>query len=177
MIIHNEANLITTPKYDSYWLKLISKVKSKGISVGTSLTYYQCSDFNLFGNLDWIGLNLYPRLGKTTDSKLELSKSLYYDLYGRNLIGLCHDLKLKYNKPIYITEIGTPSIEGALSDPSLQTGNTSENEQAIYYDIILSNLLNCSDIDEITLFCANGIVYNFINKEAENIVRKYYGGN
>lgn len=176
LIIHNEADKVTTSEYDSYWITIIENVKNRGIRVGTSLTYYQALEFTMFDQLDWIGLNLYPRLGYLTDSDTELRKSLWYDQLGRDELGLCNKLKRDYGKEIYITEIGTSSKVGSLSDPSIQTGVESETEQAKYLDIVLSVLTNCSAIDQFTLFSANGTVYKFMDKEAETVVVKWFGG-
>ena len=176
LIIHNEADKVTTSDFDSKWQTIINQVKAKGIKVGTSLTYYQALEFTMFDQLDWIGLNLYPRLGYLTDSDTELRKSLWYDQLGRDELGLCNKLKRDYGKEIYITEIGTPSKVGALIDPSIQSGVDSEEEQAKYLDIVLSILSNCSAIDQFTLFSANGTVYKFMDKEAEAVVAKWFGG-
>lgn len=140
--------------------------------------------------VDIIGYNYYPQV-----KPQGISNGHTYDEaeIKRNVLGYSNTLyalKSKYNKPIYITEIGCCANQYGIintADPNsinIADSVQSDATQALYYENAFKLIYDNYVVDGIFLFIG-GLTANMSNKKGyqwqereltEAIVNKYYGG-
>lgn len=183
-LISNELKSITTNEFKSYWLDIINELKLNypNLNIGSSVNMNEAMSYSLFDELDFYGLNIYPRLTKKglNASDKELRSGFYYDLNGYECIPFISNLKNNYKeKEIWISETGCQPHENALNNPSGWDNSYPYNEsyQKLYYELALDILFNTSSISAISIWVANTIDnFTFFNRQAEDVIKKYFGG-
>lgn len=134
----------TQNQYLSKWNEIVSQIKS--IHPNLLLTYApktweiqstQYQDIN--GLLDIIGYNVYlsytqKKLSEETPKENELAKSFWWQNDGINVVDTMSDLYERFNKPIFITEIGCMPIDNGLTNvvpPNYES--EPQNYDAVYW--------------------------------------------
>ena len=182
--VANELAKVTSKNVDM-WSVIISKLKSKGVKVFTSCTYEEKDTSLILGLVDVIGINFYPSLSnKGGNATIEECQKM---LYGNRYIQSLKEIKEKYNKPLWLTELGCVRSSKALSQPSnssLEVDSEGDRVQGVFFNSTLpiiggSYHKNKPLIDGVFIWCCSNInppdKFNFINNPyAEPVVLKYY---
>jgi hypothetical protein len=147
LVLGTEQGQLAGPQFEAEWVQIIQAARSKFSGL---LTYAEnaftplYSPSALWSHLDLIGIDNYSTIGNGTDntpyavaySNIFSSQIGVWNTNGPriDIPGLLYDLHLKYGKPVFFTEFGTSSINGAMNDPAVG-GNGPANlaEQANYY--------------------------------------------
>lgn len=185
-IISNEMNNVSNIYENKiYWEKIINEVKEKNLKVGSSVNMPEIFDndgYQLWDELDFYGINLYPRL---TDKDKEWGKNnledlkngFYNDLEGRNFEYILNTLK-ESGKEVWITEFGCVPNENGLSAPAYWGGdlNIDEEVQTVYLEVMFSILRQLKSVDVMTLWVGNyDDLFSLLGKDAESVLWKYWG--
>lgn len=121
----------TQSQYSGSWKLIISNLKAKypNLLLTYALTGTEASRDNedWLGDLDYIGVNVYPSYVSKIDdgsiSKSDVVKGFYSDRSSLNYGKLLEELHHKYQKPIYITEVGVmPQDDGLIVSASEKAG-------------------------------------------------------
>lgn len=182
--VANELSKITNKCYEK-WRQIIDSLKNQGVKVFTSCTYDEKDTSVILGLVDIIGVNFYPNLSdKGTDATV---KECQMNLYGKSYIRALRELKEKYRKPLWLTELGCVRSSQALSQPSnsnLETDEEGNRVQGVFFESLLpiigSSLYNDNAlIDGVFIWNCSNInppdKFNFIgNVFAEPTILKYY---
>lgn len=182
----------TTSQYVAQWKTLITEVKKVNpkLQITTAYTRFETGrdlyEYNgiesLLDNVDILGLNYYPFLLKSDPSKYLFG---YYDpngvqTYNNNGLIKTDDqithAKYKFNKPIYITEIGCTEYSNLTSteiEPVYLQGSIDTTNQQIYTEEILRYSLNNKNIDGVFLWHISS-PFNVLNANTKVIVKKYF---
>lgn len=143
LIIGTEHGSYASSPYTQDWRDIIAITRS---SFTGQLTYGEnhfepvpwAPNIEFWDALDFIGIDLYESLGNGTASTSYAEA--YKNMFENNLFlnssqgtfslpSIMYALHKKYNKPLFITEYGIPSADGAMNHP--QNG-TSANDQVNY---------------------------------------------
>jgi hypothetical protein len=194
--IGNEMSSLSGPQYATNWASLISQVRQ--VYHG-QLTYSAATDeashVSFWGQLDTIGVNVYPPLTSSeTPTVQELVNawrqvpfSSYYAAAFNYLspVDFLHSLALQYGKPVLMTEVGYLSVEGTAINPgSASNGIPDPAAQADAYNAFFQ--VWCAedgswlqgvelwqwDLDNVF----NSTGYSVMGKPAEAIVSQYFHG-
>ena len=179
IVFCNEQDKFTKSNRNE-WKTIIDKIKSNGLKV--AISYRGMTEFHnsvLNDLVDIIGINYYPKMtlkGYDISDSDMLKK--FYSFY--NTI---NTIKHKYNKKIWISEIGCTRNIDALSNPSGWEFDTEEQSfipQILYYKNLLKAYGESKDLN------INGIFFwstdskdklnsftPFGNEKCENIIRSY----
>jgi len=140
-VITNECPSVTTKTalLDT-WNTIYTAVRAiyKG-KITHSMTYEESFKFLLYDKEDVICINSYPSLSYKLDYTLDeclQAKEL------KKHINNYKNLKIKYNKDIYITEFGCQNRKGRLAAPGYFGTDTdiSEATQQMFYEVFLKSL-------------------------------------
>lgn len=113
-----EMQQTTVTDYASYWQDIYNTIKAQYpnlmLTYACNQTEWLRTDSGIFANVDYIGLNVYLQLAsKPYNSSMtweDIAPAFYnsYDVIGSGIsaIGTANFLSEKYNKPIFITEVG-----------------------------------------------------------------------
>ena len=121
----------TQSQYSGSWKLIISNLKAKYpnllLTYALSSTEAARNNGDWLGDLDYIGTNVYPSyVSKINDgsiSKSDVVKGFYSDRNGLSYGKLLEELHHKYQKPIYITEVGVmPEDDGLIVSESEKVG-------------------------------------------------------
>lgn len=147
-IITNELSSMTTnPAYAGNWASLIGTVRSvysgaigfnDGAFWGTTSAFLSVPD-SVIGKLDFEGLSVYPRFGKTatTETIAQVQSGWFSDTYGNNNVAIINNWVAKHpSTPLYFTELGSPSVTGGdniyRNNPPSAVGYGDFQDQANY---------------------------------------------
>ena len=179
--IVNEQRYATKSNKDR-WIIIVNHVKSKGIKVLCSLAdFSEIESCVILDLVDVIGINHYPALVSYGErvSQEELTKRIY-----NFSVPKIKRLKLKYNKPIYITEIGATRNVECLSAPANWEFKTTEQSlmpQSQFVGSVFS-IFACSGVVDAVFWWSsddkNKInTFTFFGNElAETNYKKFIGG-
>lgn len=187
LFITNENYNLTTTEYYKYWNNLISYLHADypNVKIGISLNKKQYSmlDSSILKLFDVVGYNFYPNLTtiSTAEDYYTLQRNFYYDIENYSLMNDLFEIKEKYKKKLYITEIGCQSVVSGLQTGNNVTDVQSDEVQALYYNLMFDIVWN-SNIDGLFIWQIGninylGISYFFQNRiNSEKIVSDYWGG-
>ena len=182
--VANELSKITNKCYEK-WRQIIDLLRQQGVKVFTSCTYDEKDTSVILGLVDIIGVNFYPNLSdKGTNATI---KECQMNLYGKSYIRALRELKEKFQKPLWLTELGCVRSDEALSQPSnsnLEINEDGNRVQGLFFESLLpiigsslyeDNALidgvfiwNCSNVNPPDKFNFIGNIY------AEPTILKYY---
>ena len=192
--ICNELHLLTTKSNSSRWQTIVNSVKSIGIERAfISCTSKEAKDYPnvCFEVFDIVGFNVYPSINLKADASqtttLDYHKAFYNDAQNTQYTKYMRDIKNYYNKPLWVTEVGMCPTEEALFRTYLfnfsPNATLNEEVQANYYEAIMTELWRNNDLEVVSLWGINEKPYpnpyngfSFIGRKAENVVKKYWGG-
>jgi hypothetical protein len=147
LLLGNELQSMTTnPAYQSYWLEIIGAVRAVyggqiGYNAG-AVVFTPNSEFlqvPFWGQLDFAGLSLYPRLNfGLNGTKADFMAGWYSDRWGQNPVATIKNFALQIGKPVMFTELGAPPWDGNNSFSELGPLSVDLEEQAQWYDAALS---------------------------------------
>lgn len=181
--MHNVSNITA---WKSYWVIIINNVKMRGLKVGSSVNnpeMWENDGYQLFKELDFYGFNLYPTLSfkpyKEAEKNMkDLYKAFFLDPRGVDYIPTLQGFS-QDGKEMWITECGCMPTDKGLELPAYWgDGSLPYNEevQKIYYEAMIPMFYNCSCVDVMAIWCGNEEdPFGFIGKQAETVVRKYWG--
>jgi hypothetical protein len=192
-IANENLSVSTDPALLSYWIAMINSLKSTYPTIQLSynnsdpeqaifIATQKAESDNLLNHLDFISMNVYPRLSENTlytagdESLNKMLKSVSL-LSIRDTI---HALSALYDKEIFISETGCMGLDNSLYEPIyLNQGSdpkpTNNLVQGYYYNGIFNSL---ALIDAVKgLFIWNySPPFDFIGKTAETIFEDYMKG-
>lgn len=128
----------TQAKFADKWLDIISELRQNYPKL--LLTYAMAGqehskwrDREWMGQLDFIGMNVYPSYVSKEDSGDNISveevvEGFYYDHTGTAFGKRMREINRYFNKPIFITEVGVmPQADGLVTLIGKYTGQTPQN--------------------------------------------------
>lgn len=128
----------TQAKFADKWLDIISELRQNYPKL--LLTYAMAGEEHSkwqerewMGQLDFIGLNVYPSYVSKEDtgdnvSVEEVIEGFYYDHMGTAFGRRMRDIYCYFNKPIFITEVGVmPQVDGLVTLIGKHTGQTPQD--------------------------------------------------
>lgn len=128
----------TQAKFTDKWLDIISELRQNYPKL--LLTYAMAGqehskwrDREWMGQLDFIGMNVYPSYVSKEDfgdniSVEEVVEGFYYDHTGTAFGKRMREINRYFNKPIFITEVGVmPQSDGLVTLIGKYTGQTPQN--------------------------------------------------
>ncbi|MCI5942903.1 MAG: BppU family phage baseplate upper protein [Ligilactobacillus animalis] len=128
----------TQAKFSDKWLDIISEIRQNYPKL--LLTYAMAGqehskwrDREWMGQLDFIGMNVYPSYVSKEDSGDNISveevvEGFYYDHTGTAFGKRMREINRYFNKPIFITEVGVmPQRDGLVTLIGKYTGQTPQN--------------------------------------------------
>lgn len=151
-LITNELfSMTTNAAYTQNWASLVSSLRTHydgklGFNAGGLLG--NCGGCNEFmsipsatmANMDFVGISAYPRiLSPQNYSVAAVSAGWRSDVYGTNLESLLNNYANNSNKPVFITELGSPALYGGNVSPSSRSDVLS---QMNFYDGSLAEIKN-----------------------------------
>lgn len=193
LCIGNEMLAATKPMYTSYWLDIISSIRSV---YSGKLTYAALGgeeqQIEFWNKLDYIGFDVYPSLTTQLDPNISTLNAAWQQLGWYRNVG--QQLANQYGKQILFTETGVASFPGAndrndFHDPviGLSTTKSDYSEQSNWLESFFETwalnkpswlagifLWNNDPGATTDPWYSNG--YNFNGKPAELIVSSWYGG-
>ena len=145
-----EYDSLSGAAYRQAWIGIIDAVRA--IYNGT-ITYAATSDaakdLSFWDKVDLIGVNAYYSMSSTATGTVEEYKTAWTSVPqnpweaqstgGKSPIDFLHDLSLRYDKTVLITEVGYRSLDGAAIHPGLWNteGAVDLQEQASLYEALL----------------------------------------
>lgn len=209
LVLGTEQGKFASAPYTNNWLDII---KATRVVYSGQLTYAEdhfepqswAPNVQFWGALDLIGIDNYMPLGNGTDntSYPEAYKRMFENTLALqqpgptfSLPAILYGLYKKFNKPIFFTEFGLQSMNGAMSDPTnVYSPIANYNEQANYFKANLDVWMNYDWIyglciwnqeieaavgptnpsfpSEFQNYLANG--FEFFNKPTADILKKYW---
>lgn len=184
----------TVNTYLSNWKSIISACKTIYPQLKITVAYtrfeagrdlYQYGSIEtLLDNVDIVGVNYYPNMLRSETKKYFFG---YLDSQGiqghNNSTGVFRmdeqiiNLKSRYQKPIYITEIGCSEYKDTLNTTEIVAtyigATIDRSDQVIYLDNTLNYLVNNANIDGFFLWHINS-PFSVVTTEAKPIVKKYF---
>ncbi len=128
----------TQAKFSDKWLGIISELRQNYPKL--LLTYAMAGqehsnwrDREWMGQLDFVGMNVYPSYVSKEDSGDNISveevvEGFYYDHTGTAFGKRMREINRYFNKPIFITEVGVmPQNDGLVTLAGKYTGQTPQN--------------------------------------------------
>lgn len=128
----------TQAKFNDKWLEIIRELRQAHPKL--LLTYAMAGEEHSkwqerewMGQLDFIGLNVYPSYVSKEDtgdnvSVEEVIEGFYYDHMGTAFGRRMRDIYRYFNKPIFITEVGVmPQVDGLVTLIGKHTGQTPQD--------------------------------------------------
>ncbi|MBI0534830.1 calcium-binding protein [Roseomonas sp. KE2513] len=144
-----EYDSLSGAAYRQAWVDIIDSVRA--IYSGT-ITYAATStaakDVSFWDKVDLIGVNAYYSMSSSATATVEDYKAAWtrvperaweaQSTEGKSPIDFLHDLSLRYGKPLFITEVGYRSLDGAAIEPALwnTAGPVDLQEQANLYQAL-----------------------------------------
>jgi hypothetical protein len=176
--IANELMYITN-NYYTQWQDLIAGVQAVGVKTFFSLNHYEYKDCVIYDLVDAIGVNFWPSITKKgkTETDKNLRKAFFNDLEGVNHIKELNELNTKYNKPVWLTEIGClPDSNGLIATWDwTPEGVYDEETQALYFKYIFEVVAKTGALSALILFHINkGYTWNYLDKQAEQVVIEHW---
>lgn len=213
LIVGTEHGAFASSPYTQDWRDIIAVART---SFTGQLTYAEnhfeplawAPNVQFWDALDVIGIDLYEPLGNGTanTSYTEAYKNIFENTLGMpqypgtfSLPGILYALHKKYNKPVFLTEFGIPSIEGAMNNPadgSNPNSPVNNNEQATHFKANLDVWLNYDWFYGVNFwnqenefstgpsdpafsatfqkYLANG--FEFYGKPAADVIKNYFAG-
>lgn len=108
------TEMTSTHQFKHQWQKLISEVRKvfKG-KITYSINFDSHDSFDFGNSLDVIGINTYDPIAKSTryPTAEQIQNSWWW------IIIKARTLQARFNRPVMITELGYPSVEGAHTGP------------------------------------------------------------
>lgn len=211
LIIGTEHGAFASSPYTQDWRDIISVTRS---AFSGQLTYAEnhfepfpwAPNIQFWDVLDFIGIDNYEPLGNGTanTSYAEAYKKIFENTLGLSqpngtfsLPGILYAMHKKYNKPVFFTEFGIPSIDGAMNNPadgSNPNSPVNNNEQATHFKVNLDVWLNYDWIYGVNFwnqenefstgpsdpafpatfqkYSANG--FEFYGKPAADVIKNYF---
>lgn len=182
IFLSNECTTQTmTNKSD--WVTYHNKIKSilPNVITTISTTMRELSTNIVYNIVDVCGVNLYIGIGgDLTTSQKQRNKNVFSNAIDKvNYIKIINDISTNLNKKFFITEFGCLNTVYSLTEPAMFDYGEHYVEdlrvQPIYYDTVLPQLMNNSNIIGINIWCAND-GWTFIDKPSETTLKKYFGG-
>jgi hypothetical protein len=210
LILGTEQGQFASSPYTQNWLNIIQSVRSV---YSGELTYAENHfgpqswepNVQFWGALDFIGIDDYAPIGNgTANTPYSYAVAHIFqtplDQVGPNYTpesvpGILYNLHTEFNKPIFLTEFGTTSIDGAMNNPAMTlTGNINYSEQSTYFEANLDVLQSYNWIQGISIwnnenefspgpsssnwsayfsqYVAGG--YEFLGKPTEALLKSYW---
>ncbi len=145
-----EYDSLVGAAYRSQWVDIIASVRAVYDGVITyAATATSAKDVSFWDQVDLIGVNSYYRMSGSTTASVQDYKNSWTSMptnswefsitEGKSPIDFLRDLALKYDKPLFLAEVGYRSMDGAALDPGIWTtsGAVDLQEQANLYQALL----------------------------------------
>ncbi len=123
-------------RHTDMWRRIIARVR---IAFGGNLTFGgnwfgEYDQIQFWGDLDFIGVQHYFPLAQNPSDSLERARREIASI--RNAM---RDLSKKWRRPVVLTEVGFPSIDGAFLSPHKEdfSQNVSDERQAEGYQMLI----------------------------------------
>lgn len=144
-----EYDSLVGAAYRSQWVDIIEGVRAVYDGVITyAATPMSAKDVSFWDQIDLIGVNSYYRMSGSTTASVQDYKNSWISVptnsweisvtEGKSPIDFLRDLALKYDKPLFLAEVGYRSMDGAALDPGTWTssGAVDLQEQANLYQAL-----------------------------------------
>lgn len=194
LCISCEQTALTVTSNLSKWKVIISQCKTVYPALKITVAYtrfetgrdlYESTGIEtLLDNVDIVGVNYYPNMLKTDPLKNMFG---YYDTangiqLNNNNTGIFSidrqlmDLKNKFNKPIYLTEIGCTFYTDSTVDyiyPIYTTTTPDTTSQVTYIENVLKYLINNNIVDGLFLWHMDS-PFAVVNSPTKDVIKKYF---
>jgi hypothetical protein len=180
------SNPAVNPVNTQKWRDLISNTRanySGRLTYGGNwgAPYEEMSKIEFWNDLDFIGISAYFDLSKDEVPSVDTLKNAWIGIENNTLQPLVN----RWNKPIIFTEMGYRSVNQAGNSPGdwSRPAYFMEDGQANAFEALFSFFstrsyfagINIWDISSDPNYGGQGNVdYTFVNKKAENIVKKWF---
>ncbi|MER2057307.1 MAG: hypothetical protein ABTA16_00705 [Niallia sp.] len=182
-----EQNKMEVNQYADKWKDIYDSIKalypSLKIVHARRIDAFLSDNDEIYNYCDLIGINAYLNYtyldyDGSNITVSDIADGFYYDYLGKQLIPRMQELSRKFNKGIYITEIGImPRIDGLVSGVSY--GEENYDIQRIFYEAVFSVLCNLTIVRGVSIWHADQPFHFWNNVEetpGEKTVKKYFKG-
>jgi hypothetical protein len=182
-----EQTLMEVNAYSAKWQDIYNSIKALypnlKIVHSRTVTSFLGTDSDMYQYCDLIGVNVYLNYSsKVFDGSnitvTDVCKGIYRDQKARTVIRRMFDLAKKYNKDIFITEIGImPKVDGLTT--VVVSGATNYVIQGIFYEAVFSVLGNTGVVRGVSIWHADSPFNFFVDGstlDGEEVIKKYYLG-
>ncbi|MCW8088099.1 glycoside hydrolase family 113 [Sabulicella glaciei] len=144
-----EYDSLVGAAYRSRWVDIIDSVRAVYDGVLTyAATAMSARNVSFWDQVDLIGVNSYYRMSESTTASVQDYKNSWTSVptnawefsitEGKSPIDFLRNLAVKYDKPLFLAEVGYRSMDGAALDPGIWTssGAVDLQEQANLYQAL-----------------------------------------
>ena len=205
-LMDNELNSMTIPTFNSQWTTAISEVRAvfpgqigfntpgPGENPGDA-TNNPAFNFPLYSLVDFVGLDMYPVFNSAGSfTAAEVQSGWTSDAFGQNITQALNSFFSRVNKPVYLTELGSPDMLGGnqvIYKAGPSGGPPDPQGQSVFYNSSLNYILNnfpaikgvfiyCWDLNENRTSAQtpgnSDFDWDVFGKPAQQVLTDIYGG-